>query len=54
VEATGRLWRIQQYKRALALWEVPRCMRLAMVFTIKSDILALFPKAYKPSFFTAA
>jgi hypothetical protein len=25
-----------------------------MVFTIESDTLALFPKAHKPSFFTAA
>lgn len=50
----GTLWRIQPYKRALALLEVPRCMQPAMVFTIKSDALAPFPKAHKPSFFTAA
>jgi hypothetical protein len=50
----GTLWRIQQYKRALAYLEAPRCMRPTMVFTIKSDVLGPFPKAHKPSFFTAA
>ena len=29
----GALWRIQPYNRALALLEVPTCMRSAMVFT---------------------
>lgn len=50
----GTLWRIQQYKRALAYLEAARCMRPTMVFTIKSDVLGPFPKAHKPSFFTAA
>jgi hypothetical protein len=54
VEATGTLWRIQQYKRALALLEAPMCVRPTMVFTIKPDALGPFPKAQKPSFFTAA
>jgi hypothetical protein len=47
-------WRIQPCTRALALLEAPMCMRLAMVFTIKSDGLGPFPMAHKPSFFTAA
>jgi len=50
----GTLWRIQPYKRALALLEVPRCIRLAMIFTVKSDALDPFPKGQKPSFSTAA
>jgi hypothetical protein len=29
-------------------------MRPSMVFAVKSDTLAPFTKAYKPSFFTAA
>ena len=54
MEAIGARWRIQSYNRALALLETPICMRPAMVFAIKSDTLAPFPKAHKPSFFTAA
>ena len=50
----GVPWRIQPCTRALALLEAPMCMRLAMVFTIKSDGLGPFPMAHKPSFFTAA
>ena len=54
MDAMGTLWRIQPYRRVLALLELPRCMRPALVFTVKSDTLAPFPKAYKPNFFTAA
>ena len=54
MEPTVTLWRIQQYERALALLEAPMWMGSAMVFTIKSDTLAPFPKAHKPSFLTAA
>jgi hypothetical protein len=50
----GRALAHPAIQAGVALLEAPRCMRPAMVFTIKSDALGPFPKAHNPSFFTAA